>query len=133
MQIKIFFKSLYDEIPNLKSVRIEKIELCSTFEDKTHNSEVMFSAVHLLETLSSEIAFENTIKGVVSMSNSSPEWANIIIYRCLNDEFSVQIIKKVYSRLENKISSKFKKILEEIKKDDADRFGKTVDEILTSF
>lgn len=93
----------------------------------------MFSAVHLLETLSSEIAFENTIKGVVSMSNSSPEWANIIIYRCLNDEFSVQIIKKVYSRLENKISSKFKKILEEIKKDDADRFGKTVDEILTSF
>ena len=109
------------------------IELCSTFEDKTHNSEVMFSAVHLLETLSSEIAFENTIKGVVSMSNSSPEWANIIIYRCLNDEFSVQMIKKVYSRLENNISSKFKKILEEIKKDDADRFGKTVDEILTSF
>lgn len=109
------------------------IELCSTFEDKTHNSEVMFGAVHLLETLSSELAFENTIKGVVSLYNSSPEWANIIIYRCLNDEFSVQMIKKVYSRLGNKISSQFKKMLEEIKKDDFDRFGKTVDEILTSF
>ena len=109
------------------------IELCSTFEDKTHNSEVMFSAIHLLETLFSELAFENVIKGVVSLFNASPEWANIIIYRCLNDEFSVQKIKKVNSRLEKEISFPFRKMLQEIKKKDNERFGKAVDEILSSF
>lgn len=106
------------------------MELCSTFEDKTHNFEVMFSAIHLLETLSSEKAFENTIIGVVSLHDTSPEWSSIIVYRCLNDDFSVQMIKKVYSRLEKKVSSQFEKILQEIKKEDSERFGKPVDEIL---
>lgn len=106
------------------------MELCSTFEDKTHIFEVMFNAIHLLETLSSEKAFENTIIGVVSLRDTSPEWSSIIVYRCLNDDFSVQMIKKVYSRLEKKVSSQFKKILQEIKKEDSERFGKTVDEIL---
>lgn len=106
------------------------IELCSTFEDRTYNSEVMFNAVHLLETLSSEIAFENTIIGVVGLYDTSPEWTNIIVYRCLNDDFSVQMLKKVYSRLEKKVSNQFSNILKEIKKEDSERFGKAVDEIL---
>ena len=106
------------------------IELCSTFEDNTYNSEVMFNAIHLLETLSSESAFENTIIGVVNMFNTSPVWAKIIVYRCLNDESSIQTIKIVYKRLEKKVSEQFKTILEIIKKDDFDRFGKSVDEIL---
>ena len=87
------------------------IELCSIFEDKTQNVEVMFGAIHLLETLSSEMAFENTIKGVVEMSYTSPEWAKIITYRCLNDEFAVQMINQVKNRLDIKTSDKFKEIL----------------------
>ena len=30
------------------------IELCSVFDDKTNDSEVMFGAIHLLETLSTK-------------------------------------------------------------------------------
>lgn len=106
------------------------IELCSTFEDKTQNVEVMFGAIHLLETLSSETAFENTIRGVVEMSYSSPEWANIIIYRCLNDEFSVQMINQVKNRLDKKTIDRFKEILMEIKKEDGKMFGKVIDMII---
>ena len=65
----------------------------------------------MLETLSSEMAFENTIKGVVEMSYTSPEWAKIITYRCLNDEFAVQMINQVKNKLDIKTSDKFKEIL----------------------
>ena len=108
------------------------VELCSTFDDKTCNSEVMFSAIHLLETISSELAYQNTIIGVVKMFESSPEWANIIIYRILNDDYSVQMIKNLYSRLDKSISEKFKLILKEIKQEDSERFGKNIDKILES-
>lgn len=119
------FKYLYDNRMLSNNSEIEKYEhnlnelstnfseediirLCLTFEDKTQNSEVMFGAIHLLESLSSELAYKNTIIGVVNMYISAPEWANIIIYRLLNDEFSVQMIKCIYNRIEKNISVKFK-------------------------
>lgn len=141
------FKDLYDNRMLSNNSEIEKYEhnlnelstnfseediirLCLTFEDKTQNSEVMFGAIHLLESLSSELAYKNTIIGVVNMYISAPEWANIIIYRLLNDEFSVQMIKCIYNRIEKNISVKFKQILETIKKEDYDKFGKSIDVIL---
>ncbi len=141
------FKNLYDNRMLSNNSEIEKYEynlnelstnfseediirLCLTFEDKTQNSEVMFGAIHLLESLSSELAYKNTIIGVVNMYITAPEWANIIIYRLLNDEFSVQMIKCIYNRIGKNISIKFKQILETIKKEDYDKFGKSIDVIL---
>ena len=107
------------------------IELCSTFDDKTRNSEVMFGAIHLLESLSSELAYKNTIIGVVDMYISSPEWAKIIIYRLLNDDYSVQMIKCIYNRLEKNTCEKFKLILQTIKHEDYERFGKSIDLLMS--
>lgn len=141
------FKDLYDNRMLSNNSEIEKYEhnlnelstnfseediirLCLTFEDKTQNSEVMFGAIHLLESLSSELAYKNTIIGVVNMYITAPEWANIIIYRLLNDEFSVQMIKCIYNRIGKNNSERFKQILETIKKEDYDKFGKSIDVIL---
>jgi len=141
------FKDLYDNRMLSNNSEIEKYEhnlnelstnfseediirLCLTFEDKTQNSEVMFGAIHLLESLSSELAYKNTIIGVVNMYITAPEWANIIIYRLLNDEFSVQMIKCIYNRIGKNNSVRFKQILETIKKEDYDKFGKSIDVIL---
>ena len=141
------FKDLYDNRMLSNNSEIEKYEhnlnelsinfseediirLCLTFEDKTQNSEVMFGAIHLLESLSSELAYKNTIIGVVNMYISAPEWANIIIYRLLNDEFSVQMIKCIYNRIGKNNSVRFKQILETIKNEDYDKFGKSIDVIL---
>ena len=106
------------------------VQLCSTLDDKTHDTEVMFGTIHLLESLSSELSFENTIAGVVNLYNTSPEWAKVIVYRCLNDDFSVKMIKKIISQLDSKIKKQFIEILEVIKTEDCERFGKSVDEIL---
>lgn len=106
------------------------IELCSVFDDKTNDSEVMFGVIHLLETLSSELAFENTIKGVVLMRKEAKEWSNIIIYRCLNDDYSVSMIKNVYKNLDKDIIDSFEKQLLDIKLHDKEKFGHAIDEIL---
>ena len=105
-------------------------ELCTIFDDKTNDSEIMFSAIHLLETLSSETAFINTINGLLILNQTSPEWTSIIIYRCLNDDFSIQMIKKVYTNLSADVIAQFEEKLKEIKNEDCEKFGKAVDEIL---
>ena len=108
------------------------IDLCLAFDDNTNNHEVMFGAIHLLETLSSELAYINTIIGVVNMFSTSPMWAKTILYRILNDEASVQMIKRINSRLENKTYENFKLILEQIKAEDCDKFGNIIDELISS-
>ena len=105
-------------------------ELCSIFEDRTCNAEVMFGAVHLLETLSSETAFENTVRGVVEMSRTSPEWAETIICRCLNDDFSVRMINRIKNRPDAETWKRFGEILMRIKNRDEERFGRAVDMIV---
>lgn len=107
------------------------IELCQILDDETNDSEVMFGIVHLLETLSTEQAFINTVIGVVKLKSMSPEWANIIIYRCLNDEYSVRMLKKIYMTLDDEIRIEFSKLLKEIKEEDKERFGKAVSEVLS--
>ena len=109
------------------------IELCLTFDDKTQSAEIMYSAIHLLETLSSKLAFEKTIIGVVRMFETSPDWASIITYRCLNDEFSVQMIKDVQCRdLDEKTCLEYKRILQKIKNEDPEKFGNVIDDIVGS-
>lgn len=107
------------------------IELCSVLDDGTQNEEVMFGAVHLLETLSSETAFENIIRGIAKTSCASPEWADTIICRCQNDEFSVQMINRLKNRLDRKIYDRFTELLTEIRDENGEMFGRTVDSILT--
>lgn len=107
------------------------IELCQILDDETNDSEVMFGIVHLLETLSTEQSFINTVIGVVKLKSVSPEWANIIIYRCLNDEYSVQMFKKIYMTLDDEIRIEFSELLKKIKQEDKEKFGKAVSEILS--
>lgn len=107
------------------------IELCQILDNKTDDSEVMFGIIHLLETLSTEQALINTVIGVVKMKSMSPEWANIIIYRCLNDEYCVGMIREIYVTLDDEIRTEFSKLLKEIKKEDEEIFGKAVSEILS--
>ena len=106
------------------------VELCLTFDDETQNVDVMFGAVHLLETLSSETAFVNTTKGVVKMYDTSPEWAEIIICRCLNDENAVSMIRQVKDKVDEDEWDTFKEILGNIRNEDEEKFGKIVDMIV---
>ncbi len=105
------------------------IELCQIFDDNSLDYEVMFGAIHLLETLSSEDAFANTIKGIVKMEGPGHKWAKTIIYRCLNDDFSIEMINKVLPVLDNGTRMVFYNLLDEIKDEDEQRFGDAINRI----
>ncbi|SDA73447.1 Immunity protein 30 [Butyrivibrio sp. INlla18] len=105
-------------------------EICEIFDDDTNDTEVMFGMVHLLETISTKKAYLNTIYGIVSMYKKAPEWAKTILYRCLNDDCSVEMIKQLYTNLPQKIKISFSEILETIKNEDKDMFGDAIDRIM---
>ena len=67
------------------------------------------------------------------MFETSPDWASIITYRCLNDDFSVHMIKDVCADLDEKTRLEYKRILQKIKAEDSEKFGNAIDNILSSF
>lgn len=106
------------------------LDLCRVFDDNTKDDEVMFGLIHLIEVFSSKKAFELTVLGVVNMTTSAPNWAKIIIYRCLNDDFARNMLKEVISIVDTKVQQEIISLLNTIKKEDFDKFGIAVNEVL---
>ncbi|MEE0060861.1 MAG: Imm30 family immunity protein [Acutalibacteraceae bacterium] len=106
------------------------VDLCRVFDDNTDNHEMMFGLVHLIEAFSSDKAFEFTVLGVANMTVTAPEWAKIIMYRCLNHLPSRKMLKKAISVSNIKTQKTIISLLNTIKSDDADRFGIAVDEVI---
>lgn len=105
-------------------------ELLSTFEDDAEDFEVMFGAVHLLESVSSEKAYEKFIEGVVENRHENPEWMKTLTRRCLNDEFSAREIGRAAPRLRKETADGFRKFrrkserkMRTIRRRSADRSG----------
>ena len=127
VEIAIFEKTLSDLATDFAEEDI--VELCNILDDNTMEFEVMFGIIHLLESLSSEDAFKNTIEGVINLKGHSPIWAKTIIYRCLNDAFSIEMINKIIPTLDKKIKEEFGDLLSEIKTEDEQRFGNAIKKI----
>ncbi|MBQ2982996.1 MAG: hypothetical protein IJD58_12905 [Lachnospiraceae bacterium] len=105
-------------------------ELCKVFDDNTRDDEMMFGLIHLIETFSSEKAFENTVLGVVNMMETAMNWAKIIIYRCLNDDFSKDMLKNAIIKADYQVNQSIVSLLYVIKQEDGEKFGSAIDYIL---
>lgn len=128
-EIEKFEKAL-NEIS--KVVKEEDIPgLCKVFNDNTRNDEVMFGLIHLIEIFSSEKAFGFIVLGVANMLEQASGWANIIIYRCLNDDFARNMLKNAVNTAELQVQQKIVSLLNVIKEEDFDNFGMAVNEILS--
>ena len=126
-EINIFEENLDELASNFKEEDI--LELCQILDDSTTDFEVMFGVIHLLESLSSEAAFLKTIEGVVKLKKHSPEWAKTVMYRCLNDSFSIDMINTIFPSLNEEIKDGFYKLLSEIKIEDEENFGDAIKKI----
>ena len=105
-------------------------ELCMIFDDKTEDDEVMFGLLHLIESFSSEKAFRLTIMGVSQMLENAGNWAKIVIYRCLNDDCSRAMFKKAMESVDVQTQKVIESLLYYIKKEDYNKFGMFIDEVL---
>ena len=127
-EIEIFENSLAMLNPIFEEKDI--LQVCEVLDDKTSNPEIMFNIIHLIETKSSEMAFLYTINSVVNIRYKSPDWAKIIIYRCLNDSFSREMLKVVSLKLDKDTRESFYDFLVIIKNEDYDKFSNYIDYII---
>ena len=105
-------------------------EICKIFDDNTKDDEVMFRLIHLMELFSSEKAFELTVLGLSNMLTTALNWAKIIIYRCLNDDFSKSMLKETIKNVEPKAQQKVVSLLNLISSEDFERFGTAINYVL---
>ena len=127
-EIQSFEKGLYEISEIVQETDIA--DLCKVFDDNTAEDEVMFGLIHLIELFSSEKAFDYTVLGIANMVETAVNWAKIIIYRCLNDEFSRSMLKDSVNNAEPQVQQIMQDLLDDIRTEDYDRFGILIDDIL---
>lgn len=126
------FKNFEQAIINLSSVNDCRVikKLCEVFEDDTECEDVMFGLVHLIESFRGENAIKEFIEAVPSMLSHAKEWVNIIHYRILNNDFSRKEYINALKKVDIQTKQVIIKVLEDISKEDSEKFKTHVDEIL---
>ena len=105
------------------------------FDDDTDKYEVMFGLVHGIEQLYKDRIEEglNLIAlAVPKVINRAEEWMEVLHYRILNHEQVRITYGKVLSKMDNKTKEIIINLLTNIKDEDPDMFGNSVDEVLKS-
>lgn len=127
-EFKVFDETL-SEISEL--VTEEDIPtLCNILDDLTEDEEVLFGIVHLIEKFDSQEAFNLTVIGIKNIAKSSPRWAKIILYRCLNDNFSRSMLKNALSLVDSNANEEVIRLLKQIKEEDSEKFSNKILEII---
>ncbi|WP_377887525.1 Imm30 family immunity protein [Alkalihalobacillus sp. R86527] len=108
-------------------------DLCKVFEDGTENHEVMFSLVHSVEFLYKK-NLEEGLKliaiAVPKVIFNAKEWMEVIHYRILNHPEVRLVYGKVLSKIDLSIRLQIIDLLNDIKNEDPDMFGNSVDEVM---
>ncbi|MFJ5772514.1 Imm30 family immunity protein [Psychrobacillus sp. NPDC093180] len=108
-------------------------ELCMVFDDDTERYEVMFGLVHGIEHLYKESIEEGVYLialAVPSIIDRAREWMEELHYRILNHEQVRSIYANGLTKVDLKTKGIIINLLMDIKKEDPNMFGNSVDEIL---
>lgn len=124
-----------EALSNLISLGDKSIitELCMGFDDDTEQYEIMFGLVHGIEHLYKENIEDGLYLialAVPSVIDRAREWMEVLHYRILNNEQVRRIYGSVLSKLDVKTKEIIINLLRDIKSEDPDMFGNSVDEVL---
>lgn len=128
------FEQALDNLTSLGDVSIIG-DLCMGFDDDTDKYEVMFGLVHGIEHLYKERIEEGLsliALAVPRVVDNAKEWMEILHYRILNNEQVRLTYGKVLSKLDVKTKEIIVNLLNDIKDEDPDMFGISVDEVIKS-
>ncbi|MBN1045254.1 hypothetical protein DVW08_07715 [Clostridium botulinum] len=126
------FFAFEEAIENLSEVTNPNIirELCKCFDDHTEDEEVMFGIVHIIEDFEIEDALFEIAKAVPDMIERARKWVKILHYRILNYTVARRSYKKVLNSIDKKNKEVIIKVLDEISKEDNEKFAPYIDEVL---
>ncbi|QUG40114.1 hypothetical protein KD050_12385 [Psychrobacillus sp. INOP01] len=124
-----------EALSNLVSLGDKSVitELCMGFDDDTEQYEIMFGLVHGIEHLYKESIEEGLYLialAVPSVIDRAREWMEVLHYRILNHEQVRRIYVNVLSKLDIKTKEIIINLLRDIKSEDPNMFGNSVDEVL---
>lgn len=108
-------------------------DLCMGFDDDTEQYEIMFGLVHGVEHLYKENIEEGLYfiaKAVPSVLDRAREWMEILHYRILNNDQVRSLYGDTLSKVDIKTKETIINLLNDIKKEDPNIFGNSVDEVL---
>ncbi|MBY6269808.1 Imm30 family immunity protein [Parageobacillus thermoglucosidasius] len=108
-------------------------DLILAFDDNTEDHEVMFSLVHSIERLYKskvEEGLKLIATSVPAVISYGREWIEILHYRILNHPHVRSIYAKVLESIDIQTRNIIKDLLVDIKQEDPELFGKSVDEVL---
>ncbi len=74
------FEEALISLSNCNDFHIIK-DLCEAFDDKTHDEEVMFGLIHLIEKFEGEDALLEIINSIPNMEHVAKKWSKILVYR----------------------------------------------------
>lgn len=106
-------------------------EICKAFYDDTHDDEVMFGMIHLIEQLVGEDYLKCIAISTPKMTEAN-EWALTLNERILNSEKYFNMYVDVIKSLESGYKEKILEFLIDVKNDCPERFGEKVDLIFNS-
>lgn len=125
------FESAIENIISFKDAKLIK-DLCTGFDDKTEDHEVMFGLVHAIEDFEGEEGLLEMVKAIPTMLPHAKEWVTILNYRILNHEPSRKLYIDVLKKVDVSVKNTILQILKEIKNEDPVKFEMSVNEVLVS-
>jgi len=114
---------------------IKHIEyLCSGFDDSTEDPEVMFGLIHAIESYDNvagvEASLKELVKSIPGMMPHAKEWVLILHKRILNDPSSLKAYVSVIRGSNIDTKERIVNIMEDIKKDNPQKFKDNVEAFL---
>ncbi|MFP7476946.1 Imm30 family immunity protein [Terribacillus saccharophilus] len=110
-------------------------DLCLAFDDNTHQFDIMFSLVHVIEHLYRNNVKEGLTliaKSISKITKQATEWIEILHYRILNHPQVRLIYREVLYQIDTDIATNIRGFLIEIKDEDPERFSEAVNEVINN-
>ena len=127
-ECELFEKSIQNLQGNISLNDIEN--LLKVFYDETNNDEIMFSLIHLIETLRGE-DYLKKIAIFSPLMTDAHEWAMTLNKRILNSQTFFEMYTDIIKSLNSDSKKKILALLDDIKEDNPQRFSEKI-EVLKS-
>lgn len=109
--------------------------LCTGFDDNTEDDEVMFGLIHAIESYDRiadmKLTLKEFIHSIPSVHSYAKEWIKIMNKRILNDENSLKEYIEIAKNCDEKLKLILIELMNEVKKDNPERFSQPVNKFLT--
>lgn len=126
------FELFEDAMANLADIAdIKDIPmLCTAFDDRTKESEVMFGLIHLIEDFDEEKSVEYIVQGILKIMDYAYDWAMILTRRILNSENDRKVYRMVLSQLDDVYKEIIFALLDDIKNGNPEKFKEKIEEVV---